>query len=247
MKGSGGNPANFIEVAVSPFGPPDSEGTEDWSRWLDAAERVKLGQFARESDRRRFIASRVLLRETLARTTGISPAKWRFSLQETGQWQLAKGSGLPPVNFSTSHCGDAVAVAVSDCCEVGIDLEPLAPGTLKFPVDAVLNEGELERLEGLAPTARELETLRLWTVKEALAKLVGLGTDLDFSSFEVSLRPPRLVRAGNDIPESHAIHLTSQECKISRVPYQVSLAFRQEQAESPRIGTQVLELLPEKE
>jgi phosphopantetheinyl transferase len=240
------SPSNFIEVALSPFAlstrvPSDSEA------WLDSNERDKLSQFTRESDRRRFVASRVLLRRTLSQATGISPSKWRFSLRETGQWELAEGSNLPRLNFSTAHCGEAVAVAVSDSCTVGIDLEPLKAGTLKFPVDGVLAEGELERIAELPAAEQELETLRLWTVKEALAKLVGLGFDLDFSTFEVSLRPPRLLRAGKEIKDGQAIRLTSQECRISRVPYQVSLAFRLDGAESPRIGTQVLEPLIEKE
>ncbi len=232
------NAANFIEVAVSPFGQADYAGRD---RWLDENERQRLGQFSRYGDRRRFVASRVLLRETLFRSTGIAPEKWRFNLLDSGRWEVAEGHGLPKAHFSTAHCGNAVAVAVSDKCPVGIDLEPLSRGTLKFPVEAVLAEGERERLSGMDGVEQEKETLRLWTVKEALAKLVGLGVDLDFTGFEVAMRPPRLLWSAGEIPDADGIRFASQECRISRVPYQMSLAFRVSETQGPTIGTQVFE------
>ncbi len=155
MKLSEGNSAGFIEVALTPF---DYREINDRADWLDETETAKLNQFVRETDRRRFVASRVLLRETLARATGISPAKWRFSLEETGQWQVAESAELPQVSFSTSHCGNAVAVAVSDRFPVGIDFEPLAPGTLTFPIDGVLNDAEPSQIPRIGTQVLELTT-----------------------------------------------------------------------------------------
>jgi hypothetical protein len=57
--------------------------------------------------------------------------------------------------FSVSHCTTRVAVALSSCCEVGLDVED----------DAGLPEGR-------EPQLRRLER---WTATEAALKAVGLG------------------------------------------------------------------------
>ena len=52
----------------------------------------------------------------------------------------------------------------------------------------VLTFRELARLKGLNGLARWIEFMRIWTLKEACAKAMGLGVSFDFRRMEVETR-----------------------------------------------------------
>jgi phosphopantetheinyl transferase len=202
---------------------------------LDSAEKRRLAELRRPGDQTRFVASRWLLRETLSEAFGGEPGRWRFRLLPSGQWALAEEMALPKARFSLAHAGGAVAAAVSAGSSVGIDLEPLSLSPLELPIDAALTLTERRWLSGLTSGKRETETLRIWTLKEAFAKLQGLGIDLDFTRFEVGTSPARLVWAGPEIRGAEKVRFVSRELEISRVPYQISLAVRSESGALPPV------------
>ncbi len=91
-----------------------------------------------------------------------------FSFGEHGKPFLV---GHPGVHFSLSHCRLAVACAVSSS-PVGIDVE-----TIRQPREAllrhVMSQEEVASIHAAADPA--LQFTRLWTRKEALLKLSGMG------------------------------------------------------------------------
>lgn len=82
-------------------------------------------------------------------------------------------------HFSVSHSGDYTLLAVSDE-NVGIDIEKADRG-FGIKAEKVFTDEELEWLK----TEPENGFLRLWTMKEALSKIVGTGLGMRFNIVNV--------------------------------------------------------------
>ena len=87
-------------------------------------------------------------------------------------------NGKPmPINgwhFSLSHSGSFWALAV-DRSEIGIDIE----------VPRVVSERVVRRVLADDELPEQGDVLRTWVIKEAYAKLLGVGIGLDFRSVSV--------------------------------------------------------------
>ena len=92
-------------------------------------------------------------------------------------------------NFSITHSGDYVFIAFS-CKEIGIDAEIIRTvrhGLLK----KITTDDEYEKID---KSNIDLQTLKIWTIKEAYFKLIGSGikdinsvsTEYILSNFNVS-------------------------------------------------------------
>ncbi len=151
----------------------------DWSEalWspLSRAERDRAERYAREDDRRRFVAGRHLIRTRLARILGCAADDVPITIGDHGRPYVA---GVP--SFSLSHAGGRVLLAIADdhLLRVGIDVEairhdidPIALGR------AICTPIEMEALRR-APDRTAL-FFRLWTIKEAVLKAIGRGLLVD--------------------------------------------------------------------
>lgn len=145
---------------------------------LDEGDRQELGRRG-APERRGFLLSRVMLRLALSRRTGRDPSSWRFLTTELGRPRLATESAEQGrFEFSVSHAGDWVAVALSNQL-VGLDLE--LPGVDPESVACCLSVEERARLRDFPEPRRSREFLELWTAKEAYSKLLGQGTNRELS------------------------------------------------------------------
>lgn len=88
-----------------------------------------------------------------------------FSYKERGKPYFA---GLQNIHFNVSHTGNMVACAISDM-EVGVDIEHV-----RRIKDTTIQRTFTER-EQLFAKDSENGFVRLWTMKEACAKLRGIG------------------------------------------------------------------------
>ena len=84
--------------------------------------------------------------------------------------------------FSLSHGKDAVACAVSDH-NIGIDVENIVPYNLDV-VRGVCSAEEHEMLEQSAN--KDVDFIKLWTVKEAISKYEGMGLSMPFAGIDIS-------------------------------------------------------------
>jgi len=89
---------------------------------LPREELEACAAFAREEDRRRAQLTRVLLRETLSRYAPVQPADWRFVPGPQGKPAIAEPAGLQ-LSFNLSHARGQVVCALTEGCEIGVDLE----------------------------------------------------------------------------------------------------------------------------
>lgn len=115
----------------------------------------------------RAVAGR-LLRHGLAEQFGLASTDIRLERDGFGRPGLV---GRTDVQFSISHCPEAVAVLVADA-PVGVDVESIRPHD-PYAARRVLAPAELARLTN--SPAPDLDFFRLWTLKESYGKALGVG------------------------------------------------------------------------
>jgi 4'-phosphopantetheinyl transferase len=158
-------------------------------REREAAERFRF-----DRDRRAYLAAHGLLRRALsACAPRHAPTAWTFVRTAHGRPALDAhfDAGL---RFSLSHCATRVGCVVVRDVDCGIDIEPAnreVDTALLGP--QCLSRAEQRWVHAGARAQRALRFLRLWTLKEAVAKAVGLGLSLPFADLAFALDPvPRL-------------------------------------------------------
>jgi 4'-phosphopantetheinyl transferase len=88
---------------------------------------------------------------------------------------------------SLSHSGDRVLCAIASAGLVGVDVERIRPRKEWDELaSVVLHPAERERLEALEGEPRWQGFYRIWTLKEAMAKALGVGLALPFNRIAFS-------------------------------------------------------------
>lgn len=122
-------------------------------------------RYRHERDQRLCIAAYRLLIRALKLEYGIVEVP-EFVYDNHGKPFL---KGHPDINFSLSHCHEAVACALSDH-PVGIDIETTEHYSIEI-ARQVMSDDEIKQIEESAQP--EVTFTRLWTMKESLFKLTG--------------------------------------------------------------------------
>jgi 4'-phosphopantetheinyl transferase len=129
----------------------------------------------------------------LGQHLGLDPTAVVFVLNAYGKPSVAQA---PSMHFSLSHSEDRALLAVSDTLVVGADLEQVRPldhlelARRNFHTDEVAAI-ESQRTE----SAQRQAFFRIWTLKEAVLKALGMGLSLPLDSFAVSIAtsPPTML------------------------------------------------------
>jgi 4'-phosphopantetheinyl transferase len=102
-----------------------------------------------------------------------------------------------PISFNVSHGRSHGLIAVAPRGRLGVDIEERrARDDLEDLAEAVLGPNEEREFAQLCGNARSRFFFRMWTLKEALIKALGLGFSLDPAEFEVPLAVRRGARTG---------------------------------------------------
>jgi 4'-phosphopantetheinyl transferase len=147
---------------------------------LDEREQARWSRFLREEDRERYLVAHAMLRVVLAAHLGIPARELRFSTicrhcgKTHGKPRLDHGGEA--IEFSLSHSGRQVVVALVRDFPVGVDVEQVKPTRDRTSlVAAVLSGPERRAIAALPADERGEAFLRYWTRKEALLKATGHG------------------------------------------------------------------------
>lgn len=152
----------------------DADWCHGWIELLDDAERVRADKYHRAADRTRYVAGHALLRAVLGSATGQMSRSLRFRRLQHGKPELASSGP----HFNLSHTEGLIACAVHDA-PVGCDVEP-ADRRVESGVHRMMAAAELCWLNGRpCGPARDADFIKLWVVKEAFVKCLGLGLLLD--------------------------------------------------------------------
>lgn len=136
--------------------------------WLDISR-------LRGGTRVRGFAVRAGLRQALSASfeDQIAPDAWRF--ERTSYGKLVLSAGQPKIDFSISHADETSCIAVSLQGRVGLDIARSAVQDWHSMAREFFSRADLCMLNAASPEQRQSQFLRLWTAKEAFAKLLGVG------------------------------------------------------------------------
>ena len=149
---------------------------------LTSAERDAVHAFHRLEDRARASVGRAGLRLILGRRLGRDPAKLCFE-QPAGHRPVLKGEPHAP-SFSVTHSGELVLIAVADV-PVGVDAECWRKSDWSDLAERFFHESETRWINGCPPESQDERFFRLWTMKEAYLKGLGVGLGRALDSFSV--------------------------------------------------------------
>ena len=164
--------------------------------WLDGEELSRWREFQYPGPRRRFALCRAALRALLCERLECDNDRLEFGAAEYEKPFAVLNGSPAPVGFNVSHSGEHGLIAIADRGRVGVDVEEFSSRpNLDGIIETVFGpeeQGELALVRG----RRKLRLFfRLWTIKEALIKAVGMGLYMDMSGFEV----PIAMRRGNPV------------------------------------------------
>jgi phosphopantetheinyl transferase len=154
---------------------------------LSGWEQRRLDRLRVEADKVRFVAAHLLVRVALSRLYPAALTDWRLDQTVAGKPFVCGPGGAAGFQFSLSHAGGLVACAVASS-PVGLDIEPLDQN---FNIDEllprVLGTQELRQWGRWPCQDRVRRFLSYWTLKEALAKGLGVGMKAPFPSLALEL------------------------------------------------------------
>jgi len=196
---SGGHPHADAEPVELWFAFCDTVSLPDAERLhrslLSSEEEDRFERFRQDRDRHAYLLAHVMLRRALSSFEAVAPRDWTFAADAFGKPFLIGPAG-PRLEFNLSHTSNAVACAVARSRPVGVDVQAdPGAGEIFSLAQHVFSERETAMLRQLSGADRDRAATRLWTLKEALAKALGVGIRLPFPQIDFRLeadRPPRL-------------------------------------------------------
>lgn len=161
---------------------------------LAADELIRADRLLDLQKKKQFIVARARLREILGHYQKVEPNQIKFQYNNHGKPALS-GSHHSSISFNLSHSGHWGALAVVNKFAIGIDLEKIDPDMLFSQLaDRYFNDDEKLQLSQYPPERQRRGFYRLWTQKEAMLKLEGVGfqkkssTDNHFKTKRWSIR-----------------------------------------------------------
>jgi 4'-phosphopantetheinyl transferase len=160
----------------------------DWERLLSNEEIIRSERFIADSDRKRFIARRGILRQLLGHYCGVDPAGVSYQANPNGKLSLSH----LPIAFNISKSENRIAYVFTLLKCAGVDIEQVRPlPDLSLLAKRCFSQQELAGLAGL-PQSLQLEAFyHTWTQKEAFIKAKGLGLSQPLKDFSVSVDPTK--------------------------------------------------------
>lgn len=161
--------------------------------WLNEDERARWGQYPLPGSRRRFALCRAALRAVLCRQLGCSNKRLTFGSSSSGK-PFALVDNVPAtISFNLSHSGQRGLIACAPQGRLGVDVEErVARRDFDELSEAVCGPHERSIIAFARGCGKVQFFFRLWTIKEALIKALGMGFSFDVSQFEV----PSALRQG---------------------------------------------------
>lgn len=178
---------------------------------LSATEHARVVRLKSSLERKRMTNRFIFTRKVIGNLAGISLDGWEFSHNSHGKPAplcLVDGKGnITRLHFNISHSENILALAVLMNRNIGIDVEVVRPEIDFLSVAKLHFDPEsLQMLCSVQPSKISQLFYRLWTRKEALAKLEGVGiaqqstkilTDMSQSlfSFEFEIGKKKIIGA----------------------------------------------------
>jgi 4'-phosphopantetheinyl transferase len=175
-------------------------------RTLSDDERDRAFRTRHAPAQNEFIVVRGLLRCILADYLNVDTRCLAFCCGPTGKPALVEPAGALPLYFNVSHSSELTLIAVTQCGEVGVDVERLRPfANDQGLADRFFSPREATTLRALPAEQRIEAFFHAWTRKEAYLKASAHGLTYGLDRVEVTLlheEPARFVRIDGEEQEA---------------------------------------------
>lgn len=166
--------------------PLEAKSAGQAASFLSSAEVARAKRFYFERDRIRFSHFRGFLRYLLGQYLQRDPKAIAFQENAQGKPRLAEASAPVPLHFNLAHSHDTALLAFSPQGPLGVDVEKLQePYEGEKIAGRYFTPEELSYLQSLPAAERARGFFRLWTLKEAYLKALGLGFQGGLDSFSI--------------------------------------------------------------
>lgn len=157
---------------------------------LDSDENNRVTRFATWGQRHRFITGRAALRNVLSMFEAgrVPETHWRFGSSTNGKPYIRTPKSSTCF-FNISYARDLIAIAVSKEVEVGVDIEFNQEIPRRDLPWHLFSNDEQRLLRATSEADLPPVFLRLWTLKEAIAKRTGQGFAAEFSEINTTALP----------------------------------------------------------
>ena len=165
---------------------------------------AEIGALRNSAMRRRAFGVRIFLREALSAAidNAVAPGDWRFGRTVYGKPYVANSSRN--VEFSISHIDNASFLAISRTVRVGIDVAAQSVDDWQEIAEELFTLQERAMLNRSPAAEREEVFLRIWTAKEAFAKLLGVGLAFDAPANDCGAGT-HLATCGTNTPQGRVV------------------------------------------
>ncbi|PSB08444.1 hypothetical protein C7B62_16780 [Pleurocapsa sp. CCALA 161] len=155
---------------------------------LSTDEVARANKFHFLEHKRRFIASRGILRQLLGNYLRISPENLEFEYGDRGKPQLAASMDNSFLQFNVSHSLDYALYGFTNHHLIGVDIEFLREMENATELaKRFFTHQEFQLMANLADEERQKAFFQLWTAKEAYLKALGTGLSSFLTDIELSL------------------------------------------------------------
>jgi 4'-phosphopantetheinyl transferase len=167
---------------------------------LSGAERHQERRFHFADDRKRYLATRAMVRTVLSRYAAIAPADWVFSTTEYGRPEIAnRHDEADGLCFNVSHTRGLIALGVTRHRALGVDVENLVTRLVSLGIaDRFFAPTEVAELASVPQELRQDRFFEYWTFKEAYIKARGMGLSIPLDRFSFHYPNERAVRIAID-------------------------------------------------
>jgi phosphopantetheinyl transferase len=169
-----------IELYISRIADAADALRANYSKLLTEAELRESDRYLASSARTQFVVSRGLLRRILSFRYDIAPQEFSFGRTGYGKPYLIEPKPEQRLQFNVSHCPSIVAIAIGEAETIGVDVETM---NRRFDVSALsaycMSDFERRSYDAVGAPDRQRAFLRYWTAKEACAKALGVGLNMN--------------------------------------------------------------------
>ena len=153
---------------------------------LNSVEQMHRDRLRSAHRKREFSLCRAALRAIVCHRLGCLNRDLSFGLSRYGKpFALVRGTRAP-VSFNLSHSGLHGLIAVDRAGRIGVDVEVRLPRPdLLGTVRTIMTPLETRTLSRFPKSEQDHQLYRIWTLKEAIAKALGMGFSLDLTGFSI--------------------------------------------------------------
>ena len=152
---------------------------------LNEEETEQERRFFFERDRRRYLATRVLVRTVLSRYEQLGPKDWLFCTNAYGRPEIANVEiRASRLNFNISHTHSLIVLGVTRGRELGLDVENVLTREVSIEIaERFFSPDEARELASLPADQQQDRFFEYWTFKEAYIKARGMGLHIPLNKF----------------------------------------------------------------